>query len=79
MPRGMQELAERTAHTARGGGGERQCRPGAGQDDRRDGADVLPWKKQVGGLRIDQAKRLEAPGEGEAERPAEATARGCRA
>jgi hypothetical protein len=30
----------------------------ASQEDRRDGADLLPRKKKFGGLRIDQAKSL---------------------
>jgi len=37
---------------------KRQDRRGGGPEDRRDGADLLPWKKKFGRLRIDQAKRL---------------------
>ena len=36
--------------------------PRRGEEDRRDGADPLPWKKKCGGLRIAQAKRLQELG-----------------
>jgi len=37
--------------------GKQNC-PGGGQEERHDGADLLHWKKKLGVLRIDQAKRL---------------------
>jgi putative transposase len=61
MPRGEKELAAQITPELR----EVEVEVGrgktvldGGQEDRRDGADLLPWKKKFGGLRIDQAKRL---------------------